>query len=117
VQPVPFRGRAAAGETTTVKWKNAGPGGEATLALLTVEPGGDPLERLDWRFRPSLATVHVAPLSTPRTLPYGTLAALLSAAVVAVGLVLMWPSWPTPPIAVDRTRSTSRRPLPADSRP
>ena len=116
-QPVPFRARAAAGETATVTWKNAGPGGEATLALLTVEPGGDPLERLDWRFRPSLATVRIALPSAPRSWPYGTLAALASATLGAVALVFRWARWPTPPRVVERTRPTSRRPLPADSRP
>jgi hypothetical protein len=115
-QPVPFRAGAAAGEASTVTWRNAGPGGEATLALLTVEPGGDPLERLDWRFRPSLATVRIAPVASPRAVPYGTVAALALAASAAIALVL-WPRWPTPPRAVARTRSTSRRPLPADSPP
>lgn len=115
-RPVPFRARAAAGEAATVIWKNAGPGGEATLALLTVEPGGDPLERLDWRFRPSLATVRIAPPPAPLSVPYGTVAMLALAAVAAVGVVF-WPRWPTPPRAADRTPATSRRPLPADNRP
>jgi hypothetical protein len=115
-RPVPFRARAVAGEAATVTWLNAGPGGEATLALLTVEPGGDPLERLDWRFRPSLATVRIAPVPAPRSIPYGTIAALGLAAVGAGALVL-WPTWPTPPRTVERTRSTSRRPLPADTPP
>jgi len=115
-RPVPFRARAVAGEAATVTWMNAGPGGEATLALLTVEPGGDPLERLDWRFRPSLASVRIAPVPAPLTVPYGTVAALAVAAVAAVALVV-WPRWPTPPTAAERTRSTSRRPLPADSGP
>jgi hypothetical protein len=116
-RPTPFRARAAAGETVTVTWKNAGPAGEATLALVTVDPGGDPLERLDWRFRPSLATATIGALSAPRSLPHGTLAALVLGSLGAVALVLRWPRWPTPPRAADRTRSTSRRPLPADSRP
>jgi len=115
-QPVPIRAGAAAGEAATVTWRNAGPAGEATLALLTVEPGGDPLERLDWRFRPSLATLRIAPIPAPRAVPYGTVAALALAAAAAIALVF-WPRWPTPPRAAERTRSTSRRPLPADSRP
>ena len=115
-RPTPLRAGVADGETVTVTWKNAGPPGEATLALLTVEPGGDPLERLDWRFRPSLATVKITAPSVPRTLPYETLAALLVASLGAVALVL-WPRRPTPPTAAEQIRSTSRRPLPADSRP
>ena len=87
-RPVPFRARAAAGETATVTWKNAGPDGEATLALLTVEPGGNPLERVDWRFRPSLATVRIAPPPAPRSLPWGTVAMLALAAAAAVAVVL-----------------------------
>ncbi len=113
-RPTPFRTGAAAGDTVTVTWRNAGPAGEATLALLTVDPGGDPLERLDWRFRPSLATLTIGAPPAPHSLPHGTLAALGLAAVAAVVMVLRWP---TPPRAVDRTRSTSRHPLPADSRP
>jgi hypothetical protein len=116
-RPTPFRAGAAAGETVTVTWRNAGPAGEATLALVTIEPGGDPLERLDWRFRPSLATVKITAPPAPRTLPSGTLAALLLASAAAVALALRWPRWPTPPRGAEQTRSTSRRPLPADSRP
>jgi hypothetical protein len=115
-RPTPLRGGVSAGETVTGIWKNAGPAGEATLALLTVEPGGDPLDRLDWRFRPSLATVKITAPPMPRSLPYGTLTALLVASLGAVALVL-WPKWPTPPRAAERIRSTSRRPLPVDSRP
>jgi Bacterial membrane protein YfhO len=115
-RPTPFRAGAAAGETATVTWKNAGPAGEATLALLTVDRGGNPLERLDWRFRPSLATVKIGAPPMPRSLPYDTLAVLLVASLGAIALVLRWARWPSPR-AVDRTRSTSRRPLPADSRP
>ncbi len=115
-RPTALRAGVSAGETVTGTWKNAGPAGEATLALLTVEPGGDPLDRLDWRFRPSLATVKITAPSMPRSLPYGTLTALLVASVGAVALVL-WPRWPTSPRADERIRSTSRRPLPADSRP
>jgi hypothetical protein len=90
-RPVPFRARAAAGESATVTWKNAGPGGEATLALVTVEPGGDPLERLDWRFRPRLATVRIAPPPAPRALPHATLLALGLCAAAAVAIILRWP--------------------------
>jgi len=115
-QPTALRAGVSAGETVTAAWKNAGPAGEATLALLTVERGGDPLERLDWRFRPSLATVKITASPMPRSLPYGTLTALLVASLGAVALVL-WPRSPRPPRAAERTRSTSRRPLPADSRP
>ena len=115
-RPTPLRAGVAAGETVTVTWKNAGPAGEATLALLTVEPGGDPLERLDWRFRPSLATVTITAPPMPRPLPYGTLTVLLLASLGAVGLVL-WARWPTPPRAAEQMPSRSPRPLPADSRP
>jgi hypothetical protein len=115
-QPTRLRAGVSAGDTVAATWKNAGPAGEATLALLTVEPGGDPLERLDWRFRPSLATVTITAPPLPRSLPYGTLTALLAASLGAVAVVF-WPRWPTPPRAAERIRSTSRRPLPADSRP
>ena len=118
-RPTPLRTGVAAGETVTVPWKNAGPAGEATLALLTVDPGGDPLERLDWRFRPSLATVVIGAPSAPRPLPLGTLGALLAASAVVVVVVFRVApaTGPTPPTAAERTPATSRRPLPADSRP
>jgi hypothetical protein len=110
-RPVLFRARATAGETVTVTWKNAGPGGEATLALLTVDPGGDPLERLDWRFRPSLATVRIAPPPAPRSLPYGTVAALGLAAAAAVAGVayVAHASQSRRPNATDVSTSSSSR--------
>jgi hypothetical protein len=87
-RPVPFRARLGAGETARGVWTRAGPPAEVTLALLVVRPGIDPLDRLEWTFRPALATVRVAPAmdaGPPR--PWVTLAGLGLAAVIALALV------------------------------
>ncbi len=98
-QPVPFRARLGAGETARGAWRRAGPPAEVTLALVVVRPGADPLERLDWTFRPALATVRVAAApgaGLPR--PWGTLAALAAAAGVATALVWGRDLFRSPPV-------------------
>ena len=91
-RPVPFRAGVAAGQTVSGQWRDARPAGDATLAALTVEPGADPLERLDWRFRPSLASLDVVePRPVAHGMPGTTLVGLVVAAVVAVAVVLVWP--------------------------
>ncbi|HEV8585315.1 MAG TPA: YfhO family protein [Methylomirabilota bacterium] len=96
-QPVPWRARLAAGESARGVWRRAGPPAGVTLALVVVRPGADPLERLDWIFRPALARLVVAPApgaGPPR--PWGTLAVLGLAAVVAATLVCVGLSRPAP---------------------
>jgi hypothetical protein len=87
-RPVPFRAGLAAGETARVVWRRAGPAADVTLALVVVRPGDDPLERLDWTFHPTLASVRVAgaPGAGPPR-PWGLLAVLALAAAVAAVLV------------------------------
>jgi hypothetical protein len=87
-RPVPLRTRLATGQSASTTWKQPGPPGPATLALLTVDPGGDPMQRLDWRFRPSLAAVRIGAPPAPLRLQGLTLAGLALAGVVAVALVL-----------------------------
>ena len=87
-RPVPFRARLAAGEGTRGVWTRAGPPADATLALVAVRPGADPLARVEWTHRPALARVHVAaPAAARQPRPWATLGALLAAAVVATALV------------------------------
>jgi hypothetical protein len=101
-RPVPFRAHVAAGHTVSGPWKSVAPAGPVTLALIAVEPGGDPLMRLDWRFRPSLASLHVDGARSPAGSAAGgagrvsgaMLAALAVAGLVAIGVVLWWPSSP-----------------------
>jgi hypothetical protein len=91
-RPVPFRAHVGAGQTVTGQWTHAAPAGPATLALLAVEPGADPLERLDWRFKPSLATLHVgAGARSGGDMPGATLAMVALAGLVAIAGVLLWP--------------------------
>jgi hypothetical protein len=91
-RPVAFHARLAAGQTATGEWKNARPAGPVTLALLAVEPGADPLQRLQWRFRPSLAALTVVDPTAPTvSVPWATLAALSLAGLVAIALVLLVP--------------------------
>src|SRR5262249_57097953 len=54
-RPVPFRARLAAGEPARGAWLRAGPPGDATLALVVVRPGADPLARAEGKDRPALA--------------------------------------------------------------
>jgi hypothetical protein len=88
-QRVPFRARLAAGEPVRGAWLRAGPPGDATLALVVVRPGADPLDRAEWKYRPALANVHVAvpPAARPPR-SWTTLAGLLGVAVLAT--VLIW---------------------------
>ncbi|HEX3179461.1 MAG TPA: YfhO family protein [Methylomirabilota bacterium] len=90
-RPVPFRAGLSAGAPVSGRWRNAGPPGPATLALLAVDPGTDPLDRLGWRWRPSLASVRIR---RPVAAPIGSGSApvvLAAVAIVAVALVLSWP--------------------------
>jgi hypothetical protein len=88
-RPVPFRARLAAGEPARGAWARAGPAGDATLALVVVRPGADPLDRADWTYRPVLASVHVgAPSAARPPRSWTTLAGLLGVAVLAT--VLVW---------------------------
>jgi hypothetical protein len=87
-RPVPLRARLGAGEAARVTWSHAGPPADVTLALVVVRPGADPLDRLEWTFRPALAAVRVTPApGTGPPRPWPTLAGLLLAAVVATALV------------------------------
>jgi hypothetical protein len=86
-RPVPWRARLSARESARGPWRGVGPPTEIVLALVAVEPGGDPLDRLAWRFRPDLATLRVAggpPPAWDRLIIPG-IVALLAAALVAVG--------------------------------
>jgi hypothetical protein len=86
-RPVPFRAGLAAGERVRATWPRAGPPADVTLALVAIRPGADPLERLDWMFRPALAHVRViAPPGDAAPRPWTVLAALGVAAVVITAL-------------------------------
>jgi hypothetical protein len=93
-RPVPFRARVASGQTISGPWTGAGPPGPVTLALVAVEPGRDPLLRLDWRVRPSLASLRIAPRDPPRSvldaahLPRTVLLAGAALLAIVVGLAL-----------------------------
>jgi hypothetical protein len=89
-RPVPFRARLPAGGAVTGRWRHAGPPGPATLALIVVQPGADPLDRLSWRWQPSLASVTIigpAPAAASGRAP----AIVAVAGLVAVVIVLLWP--------------------------
>jgi hypothetical protein len=88
-RPVPFRARLAPGPAVTGRWRNAGPPGPATLALVAVEPGADPLDRLSWRWQPSLARVTIAG-PAPAAAANGGPAIVAVAGLVAVAIVLLW---------------------------
>ncbi len=90
-RPVPFRSRLPAGEPVSGPWFNAGPSGPVTLALLAVEPGADPLDRATWRFRPSLASLHVGGEPIAQAIPATTVALVALVGAVGIASVLLWP--------------------------
>jgi hypothetical protein len=84
-RPVPWRARLPGGQHASAPWPRVGPPDDITLALVVVEPGGDPLQRLTWRFRPALATAHVrgpGPAPAWRRLLGPALVALCAVALV-----------------------------------
>jgi hypothetical protein len=88
-QPTPYaQGRTTADGPLTRQWPKAWPSGRHALGLVVVPAGAEPLARADWRFRPSIAWIDVAP-AAPGSTPAdrGTLALLVLSLAVAIALV------------------------------
>jgi hypothetical protein len=88
-QPVPYVSALAAADPPVVRqWPRAWPPGRFALGLVAVSPGADPLARSEWRYRPAIAWISIAPRAPSGAAPaFGTLALLGAALVVAIGLV------------------------------
>jgi hypothetical protein len=69
------------------QWPKAWPAGRNALALVAVPPGGDPLSRAEWQYRPAITWFRITSLRPREAVPEGTTLALLGAAAVAVALV------------------------------
>jgi membrane protein YfhO len=93
-RPVPWRAGLQAHERADGVWPGAGPPGSITLALVVVEPGGDPLDRGGWRFRPALATLQVA--GPPVQRAWDQVVVPVVVAALSALLVIGWPL-PRPP--------------------
>lgn len=81
-------GVAARGAAVSRRWPTPGPPGQVPLALVVVDVGGDPLDRAQWRFRPTLVSVRApgtASIPAPPPAEIGWL--MLSTALTSV---LVW---------------------------
>jgi len=88
-RPVAFRVRVpAAGPPITTRWV-VNRAGEIPLALVVVEPGGDPLARFTWTFRPEITWVSAPAPSVPAPLDAGTLAPLAVLTLLGCALILL----------------------------
>jgi hypothetical protein len=88
-QPTPYaQGRTTGDGPLTRQWPKAWPSGRHALGLVVVPAGAKPLTRADWRFRPSITWIDVAP-AAPAATPAnrGTLALLVLSLGVAIALV------------------------------
>jgi len=88
-RPVAFRSRVpAAGGPITARWV-VNRAGDIPLALVVVEPGGDPLARFTWTFRPQIAWVSAPGPPAPAPLDVGTLAPLAVLTLLGCALILL----------------------------
>jgi hypothetical protein len=85
----PFRTAVSAGTSLVTPWR-PDPAGEIPLAMILVAPGGDPLDRQQWAFRPELASVTVGAPARPLVgLAWPESAMVVAVAAVACALVLL----------------------------
>jgi hypothetical protein len=88
-RPVAFRARVpAAGPPIVMRWV-VNRAGDIPLALVVVEPGGDPLARFQWTFRPEISWLHAPSPADPAPLPGATLAPLAALALLGCALILL----------------------------
>jgi hypothetical protein len=66
-----------------------GPPGEIPLALVVLPPGGDPLARFAWTFRPVLAWIGARPPAPAVPLDLLRLAPLAAVTLLSCGIVLL----------------------------
>jgi hypothetical protein len=87
-RPVAFRARLRGlGRPITARWRPTS-GGDIPLTLVVVEPGGDPLARFSWTFRPEIVWIHgAARVAAPVDL--AALAPLVALTLLACALVVM----------------------------
>jgi hypothetical protein len=88
-RPVPYAASVSPSEPPIVRqWPRAWPPGRHALGMVVVAPSADPLDRSQWRYRPVIRWIDIAPARPDATPPAtGTLALLGVATAVAAGLV------------------------------
>lgn len=88
-RPVPYARAASTTDPPIVgQWPRAWPPGRHALGLVVVPASGDPLSRPEWRYRPAIIWLRIAPLRSGDAGPAAAIRGLLSvAAAVAVALV------------------------------
>jgi hypothetical protein len=87
-RPVAYaRGLSTTDPPIERRWPKAWPAGRNALALVVVPPGGDPLARAEWRYRPAIRWLRIASLRPRDAVPATTTLALLGGATAAVLLV------------------------------
>jgi hypothetical protein len=89
-RPVAYaRGLSTTDPPVERPWPKAWPAGRNALALVVVPPGGDPLGRAEWRYRPSVRWLRITPLRPRDAVPLTTTLALLGSAAAAL-LLVVW---------------------------
>jgi hypothetical protein len=88
-RPVAFRARtAASGPPITTRWV-VNRAGDIPLALVVVEPGGDPLARFTWTFRPEITWLSAPAPAAPAPFDASTLAPLAVLTLLGCALILL----------------------------
>jgi hypothetical protein len=122
-RPVPYARSVSATDPPLVRqWPKAWPPGQHALGLVVVPASGDPLSRPEWRYRPAITWLQIAPL---RSDDAGSGAALLwlLGITAAMAVALVWWSGAPVPSSVSwpsrssrsRRRSGSRGPRSPDT--
>lgn len=88
-RPVPYARDASTTDPPIVRqWPRVWPPGRHALGLVVVPASGDPLSRSEWRYRPAITWLRIAPLRSDDAGPAAALLGLLGVATaVAVALV------------------------------
>ena len=88
-RPVAFRVRmSATGLPVSTRWV-VNRAGEIPLTLVAVEPGGDPLARFAWTFRPEIAWISAPAPAAPAPFDVATLGPLAALTLLACALILL----------------------------
>jgi hypothetical protein len=89
-RPVPYARAASTRDAPIVRrWPRAWPPGRHALGLVVVPASVDPLARSEWRYRPALAWLRIAPPRPADAGPPAAVAAWLGVAA-AMAVALVW---------------------------
>jgi hypothetical protein len=89
-RPVPYARAMSTTDPPVVRqWPKVWPPGSFALAMVAVPPSGDPLARVEWRYRPAITWFRIAPRRPDDAGPEVATSGLLGAAA-AVAVALVW---------------------------